>query len=141
MILLAIYTIAIWVGVAVWRRRWAGALLLGGSLLPIAAFTLGAGYLAAEPGAAEQFGFIGTLAGYGRVIYVVSGFYAAMILGVGLLIFVQPRRLLGHECVACGYDLRGNLTGVCPECGAECGSGAGGDAPIPLGAEVVEPRA
>ena len=23
-------------------------------------------------------------------------------------------------CASCGYDLRGNASGVCPECGAEC---------------------
>jgi hypothetical protein len=26
------------------------------------------------------------------------------------------RRLMGR-CVACGYDLTGNVSGVCPECG------------------------
>ena len=24
-----------------------------------------------------------------------------------------------HRCVKCGYDLRGNVSGACPECGAE----------------------
>ena len=26
-------------------------------------------------------------------------------------------------CVSCGYDMTGNLTGVCPECGGERGNG------------------
>ncbi len=28
----------------------------------------------------------------------------------------RKRRAKG-QCLACGYDLRGNLSGVCPECG------------------------
>jgi hypothetical protein len=28
------------------------------------------------------------------------------------------RRLLGNQCVACSYDLTGNASGTCPECGA-----------------------
>ncbi len=126
MILLAVYAIAVWAGIAWWRRRWPGAVLLFGSQAPIWVFTVVAGFITAEPGAAEQFGLVGTLAGYGRVIYLVSGFYAALIFGIGLMIFVQPRRLLGHQCPGCGYDLRGNLTGVCPECGLA----RGGAAPI-----------
>ncbi|MFM9958127.1 MAG: hypothetical protein ACKVZJ_08615 [Phycisphaerales bacterium] len=117
MILLALYAIAVWVGVAWWRRRWPGAVVLFGSQGPIWVFTLGAGFLAAEPGVAEKFGFLGTLAGYGRVIYFVSGFYAALIFAVALLIFVQPRKLLGHQCRRCRYDLRGIDSEVCPECG------------------------
>jgi hypothetical protein len=29
------------------------------------------------------------------------------------------RRRKRGECVACGYDLTGNVSGICPECGAE----------------------
>jgi hypothetical protein len=29
----------------------------------------------------------------------------------------RRRRAMG-QCVACGYDLRGNVSGLCPECGA-----------------------
>jgi rRNA maturation protein Nop10 len=118
-ILLALYAIAVWVGVAWWRRRWSGAILLVGSALPIIASTLLAGYVASEPGAAERYGFAGTVAGYGRVIYTVSAFYTALTLGIGLLIFVQPRRLLSHQCGSCGYDMRGTVTGICPECGTD----------------------
>ena len=32
------------------------------------------------------------------------------------LIRVRNRRRRGL-CVTCGYDLRGNVSGVCPECG------------------------
>jgi hypothetical protein len=27
-------------------------------------------------------------------------------------------RLVNRQCLVCGYDLRGNLSGRCPECGA-----------------------
>lgn len=35
----------------------------------------------------------------------------------GLLIFVRKCASAGNPC-ACGYDLTGNVSGVCPECGA-----------------------
>lgn len=31
---------------------------------------------------------------------------------------IAERRSLGGQCKACGYNLTGNVTGVCPECGA-----------------------
>lgn len=34
------------------------------------------------------------------------------------------RLLLPHECAVCRYDLTGNTSGVCPECGAAAASGA-----------------
>ncbi len=119
MILLTIYAILVWVGVAWWRRTWPGALLLAGSMLPIAAFTLFAGFLSVGPGSAERLTSISTVTGYARVVYVISAFYAALIFSVGLLIFVQPRRMLGHQCRACGYDMRGSVAGICPECGRD----------------------
>ena len=30
---------------------------------------------------------------------------------------VDKRRLRLGQCIHCGYDLAGNLSGVCPECG------------------------
>jgi len=32
-------------------------------------------------------------------------------------IFYCDRRIPPHCCPSCGYDLRGNVSGVCPECG------------------------
>jgi len=31
--------------------------------------------------------------------------------------FIRRRRRRGGQCLHCGYDLHGNVSGVCPECG------------------------
>ena len=40
-------------------------------------------------------------------------------------IFVSPAAGVGCGCAGCGYDLRGNVSGGCPECGALVGAGGG----------------
>lgn len=45
--------------------------------------------------------------------------YAAVLLVVGCMLSVLPRGPRGVPCQACGYDLTGNATGLCPECGRE----------------------
>ncbi len=53
------------------------------------------------------------------------GFYVSVPLWILLLLVVVPTVFLfwhdrmypGHCCQRCGYDLRGNISGVCPECG------------------------
>jgi len=35
------------------------------------------------------------------------------------LLWYRDRRRMPGLCVKCGYDLRGNASGVCPECGGE----------------------
>ena len=49
-------------------------------------------------------------------------------LAVGFVWFAwdRPREIRNARrarglCVHCGYDLTANVTGVCPECGTECG--------------------
>lgn len=32
----------------------------------------------------------------------------------------RRRRRAGGRCVACGYNLTGNVSGICPECGTPC---------------------
>lgn len=36
----------------------------------------------------------------------------------------RRRRIAGPGCRYCGYDLTGNVSGVCPECGRECDDSA-----------------
>jgi MFS family permease len=41
--------------------------------------------------------------------------------------FRRPRAPGPHECPACTYDLTGNTSGVCPECGAAINDGGDDD--------------
>lgn len=45
-------------------------------------------------------------------------FLCAAVLPLMLLYWRRQRRLRDGQCVHCGYDLRGNVSGRCPECGA-----------------------
>jgi hypothetical protein len=38
-----------------------------------------------------------------------------------IVLFRRDRRIPPHCCQACGYDLMGNTSGRCPECGASAG--------------------
>ena len=40
-----------------------------------------------------------------------------------MLQYIRPyiRQELRHVCLHCGYDLTGNVSGVCPECGCPVG--------------------
>ncbi len=51
-------------------------------------------------------GFIGNTATYG-------------LLGMGLGWLIRARRWKPGHCDTCGYDLTGNVTGTCPECGED----------------------
>lgn len=58
---------------------------------------------------------------------------AAALLGGGLRAALRRRwRLANHMCVACGYDLAGNESGTCPECGTAV--------PSASRTQTVEPR-
>jgi len=39
----------------------------------------------------------------------------------GLCFRRHARRPLAGHCEQCRYDLTGNVSGVCPECGTPCG--------------------
>lgn len=46
-------------------------------------------------------------------------------LAVGLVVYrmgIRAGRRLAHGCDACGYDLTGNTSGTCPECGRPVGN-------------------
>lgn len=43
--------------------------------------------------------------------------WTLLLLGVLLLWRGLSRRIKAGTCVQCGYDLTGNVSGVCPECG------------------------
>jgi hypothetical protein len=50
--------------------------------------------------------------------FICLGQFLAMHYEMSLLI-PAIRRELGGMCTACGYDLRGNISGICPECGCK----------------------
>lgn len=57
---------------------------------------------------------------YLRVLQILLYPYGVMVGAVGLFIAWIPVQAVGRrdgKCHACLYDLRGNQTGVCPECG------------------------
>ena len=57
--------------------------------------------------------------GWGVAVAVVVGFIIAaivLLIGKGLDRLRRGRRPLSGHC-PCGYDLTGNVSGVCPECG------------------------
>ena len=73
----------------------------------------------------------GSLAEAGTPRGLAIGGAVALMIGALHLLYGAPRGetlLRGRRakglCVACGYDLTGNVSGVCPECGT--GSRVGG---------------
>ncbi len=50
-----------------------------------------------------------------------------------LLWWHDRHRIPAGHCQHCGYDLTGNTSGVCPECGRSLKNGAGGDTATPAG--------
>lgn len=124
-----LYAVAIWALVMMLRRRLAGFAILIGSVLPIAALTtiiafISRGQVDLMPGFLTR-----NLAGYGIVLHLVSGGYAFLILLIGLVLVVQPRRTPAGICARCGYDLTGSAPGRCPECGKEAAISLDADPP------------
>jgi hypothetical protein len=59
--------------------------------------------------------------GMRHVLVGYCGIYAVALGAVVLLLLMAGRKgapvVRGPSCAACGYDLTGNTSGVCPECG------------------------
>ena len=49
--------------------------------------------------------------------FIVVGQISARRMAERLSRRAKDRRIMRGCCAVCGYDLRGNTTGVCPECG------------------------
>lgn len=110
MIFLMLYALAIWIAVFLIRRKWLRILVLTGaaSIVPLAAHTL-IHLLETNLARPDQ----APLAW----LSVVGDTYAALVFAVGLFIALTAKRKEPHDCRACGYDLAGNTSGACPECG------------------------
>ena len=70
---------------------------------------------------AGQFG--GMSAGWpGGAVTIMSSYaiwpgLCAVAVSTAVLWLFRPRRKLPNHCEQCGYNLTGNVSGVCPECG------------------------
>jgi len=54
------------------------------------------------------------------MIPMLEAFAAFVLMGIGLLILLfrkQAPQTSFPECIRCGYNLTGNISGICPECG------------------------
>lgn len=51
---------------------------------------------------------------------IAVGFLAIQLFGFSIRLVFRVRRRRRNQCVACEYSLEGNVSGVCPECGAKC---------------------
>ena len=99
----ALYAGIIWFGVNYFRRRWPAYIVL----------------LVTIPVALAGVQLIRTLLHIDNVILsIVATAYEALILMVGVMIVLVPaRRQTVIPCFRCRYDLTGNTSGTCPECG------------------------
>ena len=66
---------------------------------------------------------VGVAAATGEVSAAAAGLWALVLVPVAIVALSELpglrayRRSLRNRCPGCGYDLTGNVTGVCPECG------------------------
>jgi len=117
--ILVLYGVGVWTIAFIHRRRWLSFAAAALSVPPVALF------VHVDVVLLEMF-----LDKSADWLYFVGGAFAIFIAGVALLIAVQPRTPPDHVCGVCRYDLRGNVTGVCPECGAgDERSAAGSNSP------------
>lgn len=99
-----LYAMLIWVAVYAQRRRWQAWAILAASI-PVAWL----GVRAMQWMAGSQ----------NTMFLALAGVYEALILMVGVMLAIQPRTRRVHTaCHKCRYDLAGNTSGFCPECGS-----------------------
>ncbi len=106
MIIFSIYALVIWWAAYHGRRTWRGfAAALGGGSFVLPAI--------------DPLVYVAWLLAGERPTWLFVFFYAyaGVLVLVGLMLAVLPRRDEVHPCDACGYELAGIDARVCPECG------------------------
>ncbi len=61
----------------------------------------------------------GSLNNYNPPHFVCPIWFPGVLLGIALWIQAKRRAANKDCCIACGYNLTGNISGRCPECGTE----------------------
>lgn len=106
MYFLAIFPAAVWIGAYAFRRSWIAFLIVFAGLAAALAVTRLIGmFTTIRPG--DGFTFF----------HLFAYAYCGVVTLVGLMIACQARVRRIVACHRCGYDLLGNESGVCPECG------------------------
>ncbi len=107
MVFLLAYAMIIWFFAVVYRRRWPAFVAIAAGLPPVVIVAT----------ACVKFLLGPDPEGRSVLIYTLAAALMGLILAVGFFIALLPRRAPDVPCRACGYDLEGNVSGVCPECG------------------------
>ncbi len=110
MVIFVIYAAVVWSAAYFMRRTTAGLVVALLSPIPVALAAWGV--------------YHWLLAGHDmpvHMIVVVPTAYGVVIMA-GAWLFATQRRLPRAACRRCTYDLAGNLSGVCPECGQPIGA-------------------
>lgn len=115
MIIFIVYAIGVWAAVYWLRGKWQGPALLAASVIPVGLLAV----LLVLPTIDQKSHDIifANIGGYGRLLGVFLGAFGFLILFVGSIILVTPRRIPVWRCMHCQYDLTGAPSDVCPECG------------------------
>lgn len=65
-------------------------------------------------------GSIGLPSSFGVPLWLPSAVFG---IGSAILLFLPGRRFAYPACNCCGYNLTGNTSGICPECGTQVSKG------------------
>lgn len=108
MYFLAIFPALVWIGAYSFRRRWPAFVIVASGFTSAVAITSAVGMMTSAP----------AQAGVGVTIFHLFGYaYCAVVTLVGLMIACTRRTPVPVRCHRCRYDLTGNESGLCPECG------------------------
>ena len=106
MYFLAIFPAIVWIGAYAFRRSWVAFLIVFAGLAAALAITR----------LLDMFTTLRTGDGF-TIFHLFAYAYCAIVTLVGLMIACQARVRRPMACHRCGYDLFGNESGICPECG------------------------